>query len=50
MFREVYKDMVKGHGKDIVAASEKEQYIRFAWGSTVEGMSADNPSSLLGRA
>ena len=48
MFREVYKDMVKGHGKDIVAASEKEQYIRFAWGSTVEGMSADNPSSLLG--
>ena len=40
--------MVKGNKKDIVAASEKEQYIRFAWGSTVEGMSADNPSSLLG--
>jgi hypothetical protein len=48
MFREVYKDMVKGHKKDIVAASEKEQYIRFSWGTTVEGMSADNPSSLLG--
>ena len=48
MFREVYKNMVKGNKKDIVAASEKEQYIRFAWGSTVEGMSADNPSSLLG--
>ncbi|HCI71782.1 MAG TPA: hypothetical protein DHV30_14795, partial [Balneola sp.] len=48
MFREVFKNMVKGNKKDIVAASEKEQYIRFAWGSTVEGMSADNPSSLLG--
>ena len=48
MFREVWKDMVVGHENDVASASEKEQFIKFKWGSVVEGMSADNPSSLVG--
>ena len=40
--------MVVGHDNDIASASEKEQFIKFKWGSVVEGMSADNPSSLVG--
>lgn len=48
MFREVWKAMVIGHGEDIHKASEKDMYIEFKWGSTVEGMSADNPDSLVG--
>jgi len=48
MFREIWKDMVVGHENDVASASEKEQYIKFKWGSVVEGMSADNPSSLVG--
>ena len=37
---------VKQH--DIDRASEKEQYIKFKWGTTVEGMSCENPDSLVG--
>jgi len=40
--------MVVGHGEDIDKASEKDMYIRFKWGTTVEGMSADNADSLVG--
>ena len=36
MFREVWEKMVKGHPNDIIRASEKERYIKFKWGTTVE--------------
>jgi len=48
MFREVWEKMVKGHPNDIIRASEKERYIKFKWGTTVEAKSADNPDSLVG--
>ena len=48
IFREIWQRMVVGHGDDIDKASEKDMYIRFKWGTIVEGMSADNPSSLVG--
>ena len=48
MFREIWKDMVAGKANDIDRASEKEQYIKFKWGTTVEGMSCENPDSLVG--
>ena len=48
IFREIWQRMVVGHGDDIDKASEKDMYIRFKWGTTVEGMSADNPDSLVG--
>jgi hypothetical protein len=48
MFREVWEKMVKGRPQDIIRASEKERYIKFKWGTTVEAKSADNPDSLVG--
>ena len=48
IFREVWKRMVIGHGEDIERASEKDMFIHFKWGTSVEAMSADNPSSLVG--
>ena len=48
IFREIWQRMVIGHGEDIDKASEKDMYIRFKWGTTVEGMSADNADSLVG--
>ena len=48
MFREVWQKMVVGHQNDIVRASEKDRYIKFKWGTTVEAKSADNPDSLVG--
>jgi len=48
IFREIWQRMVIGHGEDVEKASEKDMYIRFKWGTTVEGMSADNPDSLVG--
>ena len=48
MFREIWQRMVIGHANDIERASEKERYIKFKWGTTVEGKSADNPDSLVG--
>lgn len=48
MFREIWQLMVVGHSNDIVKASEKERYIKFKWGTTVEAKSADNPDSLVG--
>ena len=48
IFREVWQRMVIGHGEDVDKASEKDMYIRFKWGTTVEGMSADNADSLVG--
>jgi hypothetical protein len=48
IFREIWQRMVVGHSEDIDKASEKDMYIRFKWGTIVEGMSADNPSSLVG--
>lgn len=48
IFREIWQRMVIGHGDDIERASEKDMLIKFKWGTTVEGMSADNPDSLVG--
>lgn len=48
IFREIWQRMVIGHSEDIDKASEKDMYIRFKWGTIVEGMSADNPDSLVG--
>ena len=48
MFREIWQLMVVGHANDIIKASEKERYIKFKWGTTVEAKSADNPDSLVG--
>lgn len=48
MFREVWQKMVIGHANDIERASEKERFIKFKWGTTVEAKSADNPDSLVG--
>tara|TARA_R100000808_G_scaffold24717_1_gene57835 strand:- start:2089 stop:3411 length:1323 start_codon:yes stop_codon:yes gene_type:complete len=48
MFREVWQKMVIGRANDIERASEKERYIKFKWGTTVEAKSADNPDSLVG--
>ena len=48
IFREIWQRMVIGHGEDVDKASEKDMYIRFKWGTTVEGMSADNADSLVG--
>ena len=48
MFREVWQKMVVGRANDIERASEKERFIKFKWGTTIEGKSADNPDSLVG--
>ena len=48
MFREVWQKMVIGRSNDIERASEKERFIKFKWGTTVEAKSADNPDSLVG--
>ena len=48
MFREIWKLMVIGHANDIIRASEKDRFIKFKWGTTVEAKSADNPDSLVG--
>jgi len=48
MFREIWQLMVIGHSNDIVRASEKDRFIKFKWGTTVEAKSADNPDSLVG--
>tara|TARA_Y100001938_G_scaffold150341_1_gene240812 strand:+ start:258 stop:1568 length:1311 start_codon:yes stop_codon:yes gene_type:complete len=48
MFREIWKKMVIGRSSDIQRASEKDRFIKFKWGTTVEAKSADNPDSLVG--
>ena len=48
MFREIWQLMVIGRSNDVIKASEKERYIKFKWGTTVEAKSADNPDSLVG--
>ena len=48
LFDEVWRTMVIPNKNDVVKASEKDQYVRFKWGSTIEGLSADNPDSLVG--
>ena len=48
IFREIWRTMVIGHQEDIERASEREMYIKFKWGTVVEGMSADRPDSLVG--
>ena len=40
--------MVIPNKKDVVKSSEKDQHVTFRWGSTIDGLSADNPDSLVG--
>lgn len=57
-FRYIHEDLVLGRKKlDLPApkicqtnARSGQLYIKFPWGSIVEGKSADNPESLLGEA
>ena len=48
LFDEIWRTMVVPNKNDVVKASEKDQYVRFKWGSSIEGLSADNPDSLVG--
>ena len=48
LFDNVWQTMVLPNKNDVVKSSEKDQYVRFRWGSTIEGLSADNPDSLVG--
>lgn len=48
LFDEIWRTMVIPNKKDVAKASEKDQYVRFTWNSTIEGLSADNPDSLVG--
>jgi len=48
VFREIWNDMIIKQRLPTIRQSEREHYIKFAWGATVEGKSADNPDSLVG--
>ena len=50
VFREVWKELIIGLGWKPKRASEKDQYMEFDWGSTLEGKSADKPVSLVGES
>ena len=46
MFREIWKDMVAA--KQILKSIRERTVYKFKWGTTVEGMSCENPDSLVG--
>ena len=48
IFRIVYDDMVVKKGYKPKTYSRKEQILSFEWGSTIQGRSAEHPSSLIG--
>ena len=48
LFDEIWRTMVIPNKTSVVKSSEKDQYVRFKWGSSIEGLSADNPDSLVG--
>jgi len=48
LFDEIWRTMVIPNKASVVKSSEKDQYVRFKWGSSIEGLSADNPDSLVG--
>jgi len=48
LFDEIWRTMVIPNKSSVVKSSEKDQYVRFKWGSSIEGLSADNPDSLVG--
>ena len=48
IFRIVYDDMVIKKGYKPKTYSRKEQILTFEWGSTIQGRSAEHPSSLIG--
>tara|TARA_Y100000310_G_scaffold249906_1_gene256060 strand:+ start:195 stop:1331 length:1137 start_codon:yes stop_codon:yes gene_type:complete len=48
LFDNIWQIMVLPNKNDVVKSSEKDQFIKFRWGSTIEGLSADNPDSLVG--
>ena len=47
LFDEIWRTMVIPNKSSVVKSSEKDQYVRFKWNSSIEGLSADNPSMLL---
>jgi len=48
LFDNIWQTMVLPNKNDVIKSSEKDQYVKFRWGSTIEGLSADNPDSLVG--
>tara|TARA_X000001388_G_C2233309_1_gene124115 strand:- start:3822 stop:5132 length:1311 start_codon:yes stop_codon:yes gene_type:complete len=50
VFREVHKKLVIEMGWKPKRFSERDQYIEFDWGSSIQGKSANNPATLLGES
>ena len=48
VFREVWDSLIVKRQLPTLRKSEGELYIRFLWGATLEGKSAENPDSLVG--
>ena len=48
LFEEIWRTMVMPNKSAVVKSSEKDQYVLFKWNSSIEGLSADNPDSLVG--
>lgn len=48
VFREIWNTLYIKNQYPIKRASYKDQYLEFAWGTTVEGKSADKPETLVG--
>ena len=50
VFREVYKKLIIEMGWKPKRYSEREQYLEFEWGSSIQGKSAQKPETLLGES
>lgn len=48
VFREVWDSLILKQGLPTERKSDRERIIKFVWGATLEGKSAENPDSLLG--
>ena len=50
VFREVYKKLIIEMGWKPRRYSERDQYLEFEWGSSIQGKSAAKPETLLGES
>lgn len=48
VFREVWDSLILKQGLPTERKSDRERIIKFVWGATLEGKSAENPDSLVG--
>ncbi|KKK60655.1 hypothetical protein LCGC14_3022200, partial [marine sediment metagenome] len=48
VFREIWKELIVKQNLPTKKKSEAQWYIEFAWGSIIQGKSADSPDSLVG--